>query len=790
MPRFNVNAPDGSIIPVDAPEGATAQDAIAFAAAAYKPSGGIPGARVEKTSSLLDKIRGGVETAAGLTTGIVNAPIIGAAKIYGTLTSGKFGTQEGIQAGEKYGEEFAKQNLYTPRTEQGKQYLENVGDVVAKSGIAGVPLPLLSDLSKGMPAATRAIADVTKTGASNVVTAAKQTPVGQAVQARNARIGQERTAESYQNAGRIDAATQGSKIGLVANPAEMNPTASNRLKAFATDPKVINETAAKTNAVQVPKIALNEMGLPPNTALNSDAPFMAAREAASGPYKQIASLPSMTASPEVLSSIEALRPSKLLLGEQRAAVLNKTIDSSIQELSNGLTGAETVKSISDLRAQAQNLNNAQKAGHPIPATDVDKIKAYRGIADALEQMVEDNVSDPKLLSDLRTARVQIAKIHAYEDATDFNTGKIDPSELAKLTAKNPRLTGDISTIGRFAGNFPEAMGLTTPETMAAVAGRKITRTSMSGALGAAIGSTVGAPIAGMAAGAAAGELGSSLMAKRMVSPSYQASKAIPQDFRPPVVNNLQPGTSNITVFDPVNALVEPGEQPYRKTFTGVSEPIYSTSFRQPALPNEVPRQIYQAQKNAERAQEFKAASERKPASGEVILDFDPITGRYRESSQGIKGATPVVLESTGKAAITAAEKVRTGQQFLMSAEEKIQWGKSLLEGMPIDQGEIMFGKLSPQQITNKMADREWVAAKITKAREQARAFDEIAKRAADAQAKFDANVKRDQMLDLLNTLEDNLRNTRPSSAGGQGPKTREAIRNQLLGGANKNNLRP
>jgi hypothetical protein len=32
MARFNVTAPDGSIIPVDAPEGATAQDAIAFAA--------------------------------------------------------------------------------------------------------------------------------------------------------------------------------------------------------------------------------------------------------------------------------------------------------------------------------------------------------------------------------------------------------------------------------------------------------------------------------------------------------------------------------------------------------------------------------------------------------------------------------------------------------------------------------------------------------------------------------------------------------------------------------------
>lgn len=48
MPRFNVNAPDGSVIPVDAPEGATEQDAIAFAASTYKPkaaASGIPGSR-------------------------------------------------------------------------------------------------------------------------------------------------------------------------------------------------------------------------------------------------------------------------------------------------------------------------------------------------------------------------------------------------------------------------------------------------------------------------------------------------------------------------------------------------------------------------------------------------------------------------------------------------------------------------------------------------------------------------------------------------------------------------
>ena len=51
MPRFNVTAPDGSTIPVDAPPGATEQDAIAFAASVYKPAAptdGVPGPRKER----------------------------------------------------------------------------------------------------------------------------------------------------------------------------------------------------------------------------------------------------------------------------------------------------------------------------------------------------------------------------------------------------------------------------------------------------------------------------------------------------------------------------------------------------------------------------------------------------------------------------------------------------------------------------------------------------------------------------------------------------------------------
>jgi len=229
-------------------------------------------------------------------------------------------------------------------------------------------------------------------------------------------------------------------------------------------------------------------------------------------------------------------------------------------------------------------------------------------------------------------------------------------------------------------------------------------------------------------------------------------------------------------------------------FTMQPEPGFGavpTPFAQRGLPNEIPRQTYEAQKRAELAQGFREVAERKPTSGEVILDFDSVTGRFRTGSQGLPGATPAVLETTGKAAITGAEKMRAGQAFAMTAEEKIQWGKSLLEGMPVAQGEIVFGKLSPQQIAAKMADREWAASKVAKAREQAQAFEQIAARAKDAQARAKALADRERMMDLADMLQEGISGPRPDVSGKmQGPKTREAIRNRLRGGDKTNKLAP
>ena len=114
MPRFNVKAPDGSVIPVDAPEGATEQDAIAFAASTWKPAAsqsGIPGARaappeLTATQKVYQAVR---PYAAPLIegAGAIGGGLIGAGA--GTLAAPGLGTAAGGVAGAGLGYGMGKE---------------------------------------------------------------------------------------------------------------------------------------------------------------------------------------------------------------------------------------------------------------------------------------------------------------------------------------------------------------------------------------------------------------------------------------------------------------------------------------------------------------------------------------------------------------------------------------------------------------------------------------------------------------------------------------------------------
>jgi hypothetical protein len=730
---------------------------------------------------------------------MVTAPIVEGAKIYGTLASGKYGTPEGIQAGEEFGRQFQRK-FYQPRTEEGQQYLQAIGETAAKTGMQGVPLPMLADLSKGMATATRAVP------LTQQVKASVQAPFEPLLQGRRERL----SAESYAKGPQLDAAAEAQRLKLVINPTEIDNSVGARFYSAVAGPRG-PEALAAANRPRINEIAKNELGIDASTPLTSAAPFRQARANLAAPYEEIKKLPIQQADAAMVQRLEAIRSDLEVIGaKEYAPAISKIVDDAIQKTQTGLTGETLLKNISVLRERAKKTYNNKSA----TTEAIDIADTNLKIAAELESMIDGSITNPKLLEQYRDARQKMARTYAYESATDFNTGFVDPTKLARLTAKDNALTGDIASIGRIVGNNPEAFTIAPPSKF--FSAPRLTRSGVPGSLGALAGSYLGTPglVIGGLAGSALGEFGGAAAARRMANPNYQAGLTL-QDYRIPV-NQLAaaaapiPQNRAVVPFDPRNALVQPtdvvgyasdgtpitAEQAFSRPNFVPGRPEAQVNVGTQYAPNQLPapsaestlgtvaaeraRAAQMSRTMGQQTEAQQAAAEaaaRTPTGGGSVLEWDPITKTYKVGGEGVKGATPeIFMSDTGRDLSTASQKVAAGQNFALSASEKVAWEKTkvdLAAAAPELKG------LSDKAIANKMMDREWADSAIAKARQQAQAFDDIAARATTDQARRRAEIKREQMLDVLNTLEDQLRAPRPTSLGGQGPKTRAAIRNKL-----------
>jgi hypothetical protein len=736
-------------------------------------------------------------------------------------------TQGLVSAVDKpFGKAFGVSDTPEYQQEAGRQVIDFIGQNFQKgakwiSENTGLPqADVESYLATATLTAPKVVPPVVKAVKETIAPAVQKAKVGvQMPFEPTLQKGRERrSAESYAKAPQLDAAAEAQRLKIALNPADIDPSVSTRFLSAAAGPRG-PEALATANKPRVTEIAKNELGLDNTTSLTSDS-YKQARANLAAPYDEVRKLPAMMADEGVVKNLNELRRNnKLIGGEGVAKKVNKLVDNAVDQTQAGLTGAELLDNVRNLRSDAKKIYNNQNA----TPKQIAVADANLAIANQLESMIESNISNPKLLDQFRDARQKMARTYVYEGATDFNTGMVDVSKLARITAKDNALTGDIASLGKIAGNFPDVF--TTAAASKFYDLPRLTRSGVAGGTGALIGSQFGltGSIIGGLVGSGVGEFGGALASRRMSSPGYQAGLNL-QDFRIPT-NQLAaasapiPQNQAVVPFDPRNALVQPTDivgyaqdgtpitaaQAFsRPNFTMPRQGPEFTPPAPPAYPQLTQFGNFEASQNAFRNQEMLAgqrsrvqgqqaeaqqaaaeAAARKPATREVILDFDPVTGRMREASQGVKGATPETFRNLSSLD-EAAKKVTAGKLFDLTAAEKVAWEKATVDIKDLGAG---YTKLSDKAIAQKMMDRQWVAEAYTKAREKAAMFDEIAQRAANQQTKFDAGVKRDQMLDLLSTLEDNLRAPRPTSGGGQGPKTREAIRNKLLGGDNQNNLR-
>ena len=739
-----------------------------------------------------DRIMGVAELPAVLAGGIASGVAAPVAAMYGELTNpAPQGSPEARAAGEAMAAK-ARQQFYQPRTQTSQEIMNALAPVME----AGGAIPSVNALQLGQAAgpAMRAVGDARAAqmgqyAARNQMLAA---PAEAALQA-------ERVADSTRNAPRIEAAQAARKYDIAVNPAEANPTKGNKIKAVLAGNKGLDAQFSIDNVQKFNTAAAKEMGLPENTPLTKTA-FTEARNLASGPYRAVEQLPVLEAPAEVLSKIAKLKGDESLIGGATSnAEISKLVDAAQEHVSAGMAGDQILKNIRQMRSKAQRTYKSNGA----TPDQIDVADARMGIANALEDLIDSNIQDPKLLSDFRKARVAMAKTYAYEAATDLNTGNLDPQAIAKITAASHELTGTIADLGKIAGNFP-SVSQGAHATYSALP--TLTRSGLGGTVGYALGSTVGMPLQGSIAGAGIGGIAGRIAAKRMGTPEYQAANAVPTDYRPPV-NNLRPVQPPIPqdravvpydysqqTFEAPNFVLQPNQYAPKATFVGPDTGTPQLGMSQGPVGGQIgalraedvrvrnlhAQQDMQAQAQAEAA----AAASRAPTKGEVELQINPLTGAP-EIAKGLKGATPDTFQNYGTSLASAAQKVSSGKMFDMTLAEKAAWKNTRADLAEVSPD---LAKLSDKDILNRMGDRKLAQETVDKARQKAAMFDELSKRIESEQAKRDAAIKRDQMLDLADILEENMRAPRPVSSGGQGPKTRAFQRNQLAG-ENKNMLR-
>lgn len=183
MAIYRVQAPDGSILRVEGPDNASAQELEEVAASHYQAAT-TPGKAALQEPGVGGQLVGAGETALALGTGATGGAI---GMIGGTLKglaeqilSGQFGSQQAADLVEREAMKGAEALTYAPRTEAGQEQTQAVGEALAPLAAVAPMTAELGAIAQGTRAAVPAI----RAAAQPVMAAGQRAaaPVAKAVQ--------------------------------------------------------------------------------------------------------------------------------------------------------------------------------------------------------------------------------------------------------------------------------------------------------------------------------------------------------------------------------------------------------------------------------------------------------------------------------------------------------------------------------------------------------------------------------------------------------------------------------
>jgi hypothetical protein len=478
MPIFNVTSPDGRTIEVNAPEGATEDQAIKYAQDNWES---LSKTEIKKTEapaapaenpSLWDKyinlqkegVGSVVEPALNMASGIIAKPVSDIAGLAATGYEALTGNKNSADMPEQFQQYVKNQLTYEPRTVAGKS---NLNPLVSVPKAASAVLGKIGETGADVTRAVLPEGSVTDGIARGV-----QEAIPQAIGIGMAKFGQknydnlpERQAQldilKQENAAKDAIRVDANKINLVA-PSEHG------VKQFASSLTKSNQIISNKNAIEATRAVKDELGLPKAANLSKDT-LNSERMTHYDAYQKIvdeAGVNGLQLTPtfkqSILDNIQKLEDeyktdSQTFVSNPSAIkLLEEQLQNPVMDSGKALTKIKT------LRAQSR---KGFSSDDPIQNG---LAKTRLETANAIEGLFEENLvsaGKPGLVDKMREARTKLAQINYVEDIVD-PSGLVNLQKAGTLGKKIPTLSGNLKTISDFANTFKE--GAANPTTKGSI----------------------------------------------------------------------------------------------------------------------------------------------------------------------------------------------------------------------------------------------------------------------------------------------------------------------------------
>lgn len=246
--------------------------------------------------------------------------------------------------------------------------------------------------------------------------------------------------------------TNSRKEGYVVPPSTVRPTVGTRLTETLGGKEGTAQDASIVNQQVTNRLARRALGMADEAPLDREA-LNTIRQNASTAYEAIRGAGKITADPKYKAELAAVTARFRGAAKDFPGIAKTDIDDIVKEVQKDAFDADSaVDAISILR---------DKASTAYGQGDKTMGKAYRAVSDAMENVIERNLSArgedaAALLKNFRDSRQLIAKTYTVEKALNDTTGNVAAQKLGQQLTKGKPLSGELASAARFGQAFPKA----------------------------------------------------------------------------------------------------------------------------------------------------------------------------------------------------------------------------------------------------------------------------------------------------------------------------------------------